>query len=236
MISMLLYAERQQEVNAFCRLGRELAGTLSDEDWRFSGFSDRQKLLSFLGENPLIDLCCLEITDSGSVEAAERLRRSNKEMFIILLADAAVPPTLYIRPSVMAGSLLLRPLSSDSVRRVFSEAFGEYLKKLSSGDGDAFVIDSRDGRQLVPYGRISYFESRDKRLYVNTGDREFSFYDTLDNLEQRLPDGFARCHRSFIVNLSAVKKVMLSQGMIELNNDGIVPLSRSYKTVFKELK
>ena len=141
-------------------------------------------------------------------------------MFIILLADAAVPPTLYIRPSVMAGSLLLRPLSSDSVRRVFSEAFGEYLKKLSSGDGDAFVIDSRDGRQLVPYGRISYFESR----------------DTLDNLGQRLPDGFARCHRSFIVNLSAVKKVMLSQGMIELNNDGIVPLSRSYKTVFKELK
>ena len=81
-----------------------------------------------------------------------------------------------------------------------------------------------------------FFESRNKKVYVNTGFEEYSFYDTLDNIESRVGDGFVRCHRSFIIAKSRIKKVMLSQNTVILDTDCYIPLSRTYKSVLKELR
>ena len=80
-----------------------------------------------------------------------------------------------------------------------------------------------------------YFESREKKIYINTGSAEFSFYDTLDHLEESLPDDFLRCHRSFIVARRYVRTILLSQNTIVLEDGSAIPLSRTYKAVFKVL-
>jgi two-component system response regulator AgrA len=63
---------------------------------------------------------------------------------------------------------------------------------------------------------------------------EYPFYDTLDQLEERLADRFLRCHRSYLVNKSKVNKVYLSQNLLLLNSGEEIPLSRSYKPVVKQ--
>lgn len=236
MISMLFYSHDKRELIAFDKLGREVVSRVSDDDWDFLCYHDKKLVRDFLAKNPVIDLSCVDVADNGGVELAEALRRDNEEMYMILLADATVSPVVYIRPTIMAGSLLMRPLSRDSVKSVFFEAFRRYLRKFEESTGESFLIDNRDGRQLIPYSKICFFESRDKKIYVNAGTKEYSFYDTLDNLQDKLPEGFLRCHRSFIVARSYIKKIMLSQNMIVLENDSIVPLSRSYKSIFKEIK
>lgn len=236
MISMLLYSHDRRELKAFDSLGREVVSRVSDDDWDFLCYHDKKLVLDFLSKNPVIDLSCVDVADNGGVELAETLRRDNAEMYMILLTDATVSPVVYIRPTIMAGSLLMRPLSRDSVKSVFLEAFRQYLRKFEDNTGDSFLIDNRDGRQLIPYRKICFFESRDKKIYVNTGAKEYSFYDTLDNLEDKLPEGFLRCHRSFIVSRDYIKKILLSRNMIVLEDDSVVPLSRSYKSVFKEIK
>ena len=66
--------------------------------------------------------------------------------------------------------------------------------------------------------------------------RELAFYETIEHLAERLPEQFVRCHRSFIVSKKRIRKVMLSKNLIELEQGMEVPLSRSYKSAFKEQK
>jgi two-component system, LytTR family, response regulator len=52
--------------------------------------------------------------------------------------------------------------------------------------------------------------ARDKRVFVRTASGEHRTYYTLKQLESILPpDGFARIHDSFLVNLDAVEEVLL---------------------------
>lgn len=236
MISVFLYSHEKRELSVFSKIGREIVGRLSDDDWDFLGYSNKKLVFDFLKSNPIIHMSCIDVIDENGVAMAERLRQCNSGMYIILLTDATVSPVMYIRPTIMAGSLLLRPLSPDCIKKVFTEAVTEFLKKSEEKQGESFVIENRDGRQLVPYNRIVFFESREKKIYLCAGSKEYSFYDTLDNLEQNLPEGFMRCHRSFIVARSSIKKIILSQNTIILEDGYRVPLSRSYKSVFKELK
>lgn len=235
MISMLFYSDKKKELKAVVNAGNEVVCALSDEDWEFFTYSEREKIYELLAAHPAIDISCVDVAASDGIGIAEKLRTDNKNMYVILVTNPDISPVLYIRPTIMAGSLLIRPLNAETVKKVFFEAVREYLKTFyEDGGEDSFAINTRDGRQLIPFNLILFFESRNKKIYVSTQTKEYSFYDTLDNLQDRLPDSFLRCHRSFIVSGAHIKNIRLSQNYIELENGVSVPLSRSYKSVVKE--
>ena len=82
--------------------------------------------------------------------------------------------------------------------------------------------------------RILY-ESREKKLFCNTGDEEYPFYGTLDQLAEQLGEDFVRCHRSFLANRKKIERVYLSGNVIELKGNISLPLSRSYKPEVKKM-
>ena len=102
---------------------------------------------------------------------------------------------------------------------------------MSRGLGDVY---KRQGKRLVPYSGIVYFESRNKKIFLGTDNEEYSFYGTLDNLEETLDDRFIRCHRSFIAAKKRISKIVLSKNIVVLDNGCEIPLSRSYKGKVKE--
>lgn len=238
MTVMLFYSHKKKELIALKKLGNEVVCRLSDEDWDLIDYEDSEKLMNFLSKNPTIDISCVDVVADSGVGVAERLRSNNKNTYIILLADATVSPVVYIKPTIMAGSLMLRPLTADTVKKVFTEAVKDYIHRFRESDDavDNFIIESREGKQFVPYDRIIFFESRNKKIYVNTENEEYCFYDTLDNIERNIGENFVRCHRSFIVSKARIKKIQLSQNTVLLDTGYQLPLSRSYKSVVKELR
>lgn len=238
MIVMLFYSHIKKELSVFSQLGYEISCRVSEDDWDFPKYSDAQELNAFLEKNPIIDIACVDVAAEGGISAAESMRSKSKGMYMILLTDATVSPASYIKPTIMAGSLLIRPLTADMVKQVFTEAIREYVRATAKENKpeDGFLVESRETRRLIPYAQIIFFESRNKKVYINTGFEEYSFYDTLDNIESRIGEDFVRCHRSYIVAKSHIKKVMLSQNTVLLDTDFSVPLSRSYKSVLKELR
>ncbi len=240
MVTLLLYSQLKRELQVIKKHSLEVICKISDDDWDVFEFEDKQKVMDFLKKNPILDMSCVDVAQTGGVEIAEQIRKSNGDMYIILVSDSEVSPMTYIKPTIMAGSLLLRPLSEENIKNVFLEAIREYLKKIGSDinseNKNVFVIDNRDGRQRIPYDRINFLEARSKKIYINTDNLEYSFYDTLDNLEKILNDSFVRCHRSFIVSKKSIKKIMFSQNLIELINGSMVPISRTYKSLLKELR
>ena len=236
MISVLMYSRDRKELSELKKYGHEIAARLTEDDWRFFGYNEREQVYRFLSEHPLVDISCVDIAACGGIVLAEDLRRRCNEMYMVLLADSSVSPTAYIRPSIMAGSLLMRPLNVEGIKRVITEAALVYVKKISNSEESFLMIENKDGRQPVSYRAITFFESREKKIFANTSKKEYAFYDTLDNLKQRLPEGFVRCHRSFIVAKSRIKSIFISRGIIVLDDGSELPLSRSYKSYFKELK
>lgn len=116
---------------------------------------------------------------------------------------------------------------------VFFKVMAKLKGKIEAVKDFIFV---KDGRSLVKI-------ELEKLLYVKSESNYVRFFSTdsktlalmkMSDLEDDLPDYFVRVHRSYIVNLHAVRKI--KQDRLEVN-DSEVPLGASYKDeVLKRLE
>lgn len=235
MVEMMIFSVRQAEVQVVVNTSRDFAARLTEEKWEFHCFVGEEEAENFVKTNPLLDVICMDVTAVKSLSMVQELRKKNKHAYIILIASPKTSPASYMRPSILAGSLMLRPLEKEQVKEVLWEAFREFSGKLKETDRtDQFVIDNREGKWVIDYEQINYFEAREKKIYLNTDTREIPFYDTMENLEKQLPDYFLRCHRSFVINGKKIEKLLLGQNLAVLQKGWEIPVSRSYKKMLKE--
>ena len=75
-------------------------------------------------------------------------------------------------------------------------------------------------------------EAANKKIILYTDSQEFEFYDSMDNLVQKLPKYFFRVHKSYIVNMDKVKAVDYKNMEITLEDELVADLSRSNKSEF----
>ena len=238
MISVLLNSGSKKELAYMEKYSRHLSGSISEEYWDFHAFTDMKEVIRFLSDLPILDIACVDLTLNGGIDSAKKIRTLNGNTYIMVIADKDISPMEYISPEVMAASLLLRPFDGAALQDVMKKTVKAYFKNFIDKDktDDVFVIENRDGRQLVPYDRIVCFEARDKKVFAVTESLEYSFYDTIENLEAELPDYFIRSHRGFIVNSQKISTIHLSQSIIVMDDGSELPLSRSFKSSFKEFK
>ena len=198
MIAMLIADSRTKERRAISFEAHEQAARQTEEYWEWMECSDDSELKKLVAEDPRLHLACVDITMKDAVEMAKEIRARSAEVYMILVADMTVSPAVYMRPTIGAESLLLRPLDGSQIRDVLSEAIGTFVKRfLDTGDRRVFVLENRGARELIEYDRICYFESREKKLFCNTGGEEYPFYGTLDQLEEQLGEAFIRCCQPF---------------------------------------
>lgn len=236
MVTSVTYNKFEKEASQLNRMVKDLAARLTDEQWLYQILNNQKAVKDFVEETPLIDVMFYDVTGEGDIELLENLRNDYRNTHIMLLADCKISPMKYMKPGIQAQSLLIRPWSEDQASESVRDFITEYVKSAfgeKRDDSATMLVESRDGKVNVPYDQIFYFEAMEKKVYVCTGADEYGFYGTLESLEETLPEGFLRCHRSFIVNTGKITKVALSQNTIFLKDDYEVPLSRSYKPMFK---
>lgn len=142
----------------------------------------------------------------------------------------------YIRPAIQPVALLLRPLGTELVRSTLEEVFRLLPREQQpqqDNEQDCFTLEVRGNLQRIPYRDILYFEARNKKLFLHLPRREIPFPGTLEKLEEELPSGFLRVHKSFIINSDAVVQIQYGQNLVILSGDEEVPISRSYKPKVK---
>lgn len=235
MIVMLISNESKKERQYMVSFAKDFAGRWTEESWKMLTCVSLSELKEAVSRRIKVDIICVDITVNGALELTKELRQISPSAYIILIASPKISPVTYMRPSIGAESLMLKPLDEKQIQEVLKEALGTYIERFyRPDDSKVFVLENKGERNLIDYENIYFFEAREKRVYLNTDTEEFAFYDTLDELTERLSDGFIRCHRSFLVNKSKIEKVFLSQNRLLLEEDFEIPLSRSYKPVLKE--
>lgn len=236
MVTSVTYDKISKEATQLNIIIKDMAARLTEEQWIYEILSKQQAVRDYLEDIPLIDLLFYDVTGEGDIELLESIRANYRNSHIMLLADCQISPMKYMKPGIQAQSLLLRPWTEEQAKDTIRDFVAEYVKTAfgeKRDDSATMLVESRDGKVNVPYDQIYYFEAMEKKVYVCTGADEYGFYGTLESLEESLPEGFLRCHRSFIVNTNKIIRVALSQSTIFLKDDYEVPLSRSYKPTFK---
>lgn len=233
MVSIISYSSSADELKLLEKSSREAMAITTDDDCKIYSFSDMNKLMLFLRENSLLDILYFDVTTGNSIELLEKIRQDNKNTAILIIADISVSPITYMKPGIMASSLLLRPMDNKNTVYVIEEIIRSLNR--NNDKKDMFILRSKEGNIRVPYSSILYFEAREKKIFLNTEYKEYAFYGTLESLSKSLPDDFMRCHKGFIINSSLIRRIALSNNEIELIHQRIIPISRSYKPDIKAL-
>lgn len=237
MPSVLNYCTNLSESEVLENEFRDTAAMVSDDDWTVESSLKLDEYKEKYMKHTQIDVSCFDVTSEGSVETLENIRKSDKSAMLVLVSDVTVSPLKYMKPTLMASSLIMKPFNRTAVSSAFKEILGVvYADKKSDEDDKKFCVETKSGQRYIPYGKIIYFEAREKKIFLNTQFEEISFYSSLDVLEETLPPNFVRCHRGFIVNKDKITQILFAQNTICCVDDIFVPLSRSYKPALKELK
>jgi two-component system LytT family response regulator len=108
--------------------------------------------------------------------------------------------------AVEASDYLLKPVDPARLARVV-----ERLRERSREDARPVqkvpVVAGGGGTELIDYDAIHYVQADGDYSRVHTFDRSYLCTHSLGELEELLPSGFARIHRSHLVNLSKVAAV-----------------------------
>lgn len=238
MVNMLVFDKKADDLERMVLTVRELIAYYSEDKWELESISRMELLKRYFEGKPVIDLACYDVSEKLNIDFLREIRRDGYgNVLLMLLADGRMSPTEYIKPEILASELLIKPYTEEQLRGKVRDLLSLYCNKTADETPeDIFVIEAKDGKTRLPYQQIYYFEAREKKIFARTWKLEYPFYQTLEELEERLPEEFVRCHRSYIVNWRLVEKVDFSNGEILLTDDVSVPFSRMYKARLRTLR
>ena len=90
-----------------------------------------------------------------------------------------------------------------------------------------FDLVSERKRIRIDLKKLLYIESSNEQCVLKLEDDQFPTRERISQLEERLPEGFLRIHRSFIINPEQASSIQKSKVLIAEEE---LPVSRSYKT------
>lgn len=193
------------------------------------GFNDAESLLkSVENEKQSFDIYILDIEINGAngVEVAKRIRELQKYSIIIFLTN--YDNWMKGAFDVQAFNYIFKYEKNKKLGKVIEKAL-EYIKESQK------IYYFKQGNLLtsISYNDIYYFESQKRKMKIATDNKEYLYYDIFKEVESKVDSTvFTRVHISFLVNMNHI--LSFNGKNIILDNEVLLPVSRSYLQVFNE--
>lgn len=210
----------------FCDQIREMLLTVEDEK-NISCFSSGEELL-LQSEKNFYDIVYLDIEMQGinGIEVAEKLKKRNHNMIIIFVSSY----TSYISRAFRVAAfqfLIKENVDREAVLSEYHRAKERYRK-----DHDHYTIKQKTDIRRFEIYEITYLESRNRHLYLNTADgEEYEFRGKLDRESEKLQMyHFVRVHESYLVNMAYIETYGSDQLTLKYNGKSErFTISRRYR-------
>ncbi len=183
-------------------------------------FSSAEELLFRSEEADIFDIYLLDIEMNGmnGVELAKCIRKKSKEAQIIFVTGYSD----YISDGydVEALNYLMKPINERKLFQVLSKAVSrvdESCRRL--------VLDTSDGIAAVPFYDIRYIEVRSNYITVHA-EADYTCKMTLKCIEEKLDSRFFKLGRSYLINLSHLRKSTKTDAF--LSDGTMIPIPRGY--------
>lgn len=193
--------------------------------------SNYKELLSFMTSN-LVNVVVLDIEFKNSkmngLNIAEEIRKINKDCYIIFITshfEYVMEAYDYKTFAYLFKNSISVDTLSDTLNRLFDDASGTSTKFLKI-DSKGTFIDLND---------IQFIEKNGMKLIYHTSHEILETYNSFSKIEDKLPNNFVRCHKSFIANVNNIVHISLADSSITFKNDEVCYIGPKYKSLFMEV-
>ena len=186
------------------------------------------KLLSYINKNK-VDVLILDIDLSSTLsglEIAKKVRNVNKDCYIIF-------ETAHLEFGLMAyrfktfdyiSKPITRQRLEDCIIRLFDDI---------SGVSKRFIrIDNKN--TIIAEKEIKYIKRDGMKLVFHTNSRDYEIYSSFSKIQDKLPDNFVRCHKSYIANVDNISRIELSKSALFFDKSEKCYIGPKYKDTFIE--
>lgn len=198
---------------------------------RVDCFSAPDQLFRALEGGAGYDAVLLDIDwkqDTTGMDIAAQLLQHAPETRIIYVTgyNDRFSQRIFLQCANLSG-YLVKPVDTALLR-----ANLEKVARSIRAQGEPTLTVSVGGRPVsIPCRELLYLESLGHTVHLHTPGERITVYERLDQLVPRLPDGFLRCHKSFLVNMRHIRRFQVQDVLLDTGDT--VPVSRSRCTEAK---
>lgn len=198
-----------------------------NEQFQIFIFSDGLKFLDAYKRGFDIVFMDINMPHIDGMETAKRLREIDKNTCLIFITEhSSFAVSGY---EVSAFDFILKPVEYAR----FAEKLTKAVEFVRKNDRGIVHLKNKDVLRMVKISDINYIESAGHKVIYHYADTQFETWGSLDEVEKKLPsDCFARCGKSYLINLAAVASVNGNE-VAMLNGDALL-ISRLKKKEFIE--
>ncbi len=175
-----------------------------------------------------IDVLFLDVDMPGKngIETAQEIRKQNQNMLIVFLT--AYSEFVFESFKVNAFRYLVKPLQEQELE----ESLESIMLKLCAPE-DYLNFRFQNDTYSVRYAEIIYIEGMQDKMWIYCQERTYRWRGRMKSLNLQLKDrGFFQIHRSYIINMSKIKKYNGQEVVLEGGQR--VPISKYRLDEFKE--
>ena len=177
-----------------------------------------------------IDLLIIDIVlkDDNGIFLAEDIQKDQSNIKIIFITGYGNVYYENIYEHITPQGFLEKPIQYNILNFFIKQAENEYKKKTAK-----LKISYDFKEYLIAIDDILYIQSSKRVCEIITNDKTYRCYKKLSDFPKELPEYFARCHQSYIVNANYIAS--FQSGQFTLTNGTIIPISDSYAKDAKNL-
>lgn len=184
-------------------------------------FDSARDLLPAAGDYALIFLD-IQMPELSGLQAAREMRERCGDGPVLIFVTGAKEYALEAF-DVDALHYLIKPIEPEKLKEAYIRAVQAIERKRSEDSAELFIHTKQDHVRILK-SEVLYAESQLRKGVLHTAGGVVELYATMEELTELLGDGFFRCHRSYIVNLSKI--VRYGNEDLYLTNGERINLSR----------
>lgn len=217
-IEIVLVDDEQLQLDYMEKLVKQAADELEIEVEIFQYLSGEAFLFA-MEDHPTWELAFLDIEMErlNGMEVARRIREKTPQLelvFATAYAEYAIEGY-----EVQALDYLLKPINLEKVTRVLKRFLEEQPEE------DAYTIVEINGEAMrLNLDDIIYIEANMGEVTVVLADKSLNLKMSLSEFEKQLDNRFVSPHRSYLVNLHFVSRLLKKD--VQLSSGETIPLSR----------
>lgn len=170
----------------------------------------------------------IEMKEEDGIKTAKRIREFDKNVLIVYVTsyENYMKDVFEVRPF----RFLLKPLDEQKLEKCLLEAYEEVI----ACDYYFRYRYERINRKIM-IGDIYYFESKKRKLYINTLDTQVELYRKMSDVEKELRCSkipFLRIHQSYLVNYRHIYGQ--AYDYIIMDNNKMLPISEDRRVKIRD--
>lgn len=188
-----------------------------------------EEVLNYISSNK-VDVAMLDInlkSNKTGIELAKEIRKINKNIYIIFTTGHL--EYAMIAYKVKTFDYIAKPINYDRLEETIIRLFED----VTSVPKKYLKIDNKN--TLVDESEVQYIKRDGMKLVFHTNSRDYDTYSSFNKFQDKLPENYIRCHKSYIANINQIKDVEPVSGTITFKNGDTCDIGPKYKSNLMEV-